>query len=137
MLHYTTSQAPLTPDYHDFALQDDLRLIGIKVSSGDLTQLQQLIESVRSPSFHIYYGRERDMLEAFRMGIDGIVPGTGNLCPELFVQLWDKKEASTMARINEIKKSLEANCPGNYLEGLKKALENQHLLLSQLTQVDP
>lgn len=68
-------------------LAADPRVIGIKDSSGDMDLFRsRLLLRDRRP-FRVLQGAERVMGESLRLGADGLVPGSANVSPDLFVGL--------------------------------------------------
>ncbi len=63
-------------------------LVGIKDSSGDWQVFRELLELPKiRPGFSVLQGAEKLSARAMLAGADGIVPGLGNLVPDLFVRL--------------------------------------------------
>lgn len=64
-------------------------VVAIKDSAGDWPAFQELL-ALRGarPGFRVLQGAERQAATAALAGADGIVPGLGNLAPQLFVQLF-------------------------------------------------
>lgn len=62
-------------------------VIGIKDSSGDLELFAAHLRLHERYSFRVLQGAERVMGQSLRMGADGLVPGLGNVAPQLFVRL--------------------------------------------------
>jgi 4-hydroxy-tetrahydrodipicolinate synthase len=73
------------------------RIIGIKDSSGDFIYFQHLLRGTRSvrAGFSVMQGRECLSAASLLMGADGLVPGLGNLVPELCVSLLEAAQAAT------------------------------------------
>lgn len=70
------------------ALAREPRVLGIKDSSGNLPNFQQLVAIKRDrPDFRVLQGDERVMAAAMLMGGDGLIPGAGNVAPRYFVEL--------------------------------------------------
>jgi 4-hydroxy-tetrahydrodipicolinate synthase len=68
-------------------LAADPAVIGIKDSSGDLELFATHLALRDRYSFRVLQGAEPVMGESLRMGADGLVPGLGNVAPQLFVRL--------------------------------------------------
>lgn len=105
-------------------------IIGIKDSSGDLSNFRALCEAFRDqPEFRIFVGPEEILAETLEMGGHGGVTGGANLFPKLYVTLYDafqKKE--TVKNLQETILFLSRNIYENgtyrssYLKGLKAAM---------------
>ncbi|MGC4938101.1 dihydrodipicolinate synthase family protein [Kribbella sp. DT2] len=76
---------PLSPALID-ALVAMPHVVGIKDSSGDLDFFKHLV-AARRPDFGVSQGAETQLLDALRLGADGVVPGIANLAPRLAVEL--------------------------------------------------
>jgi len=63
---------------------------GLKDSSGDLDGFRVVLEAVESTAdISVLTGSDVGALESLRAGAHGIVPGIANICPDLFVTLWE------------------------------------------------
>jgi 4-hydroxy-tetrahydrodipicolinate synthase len=70
------------------ALAQEPRILGIKDSSGNLPNFQNLLTIKRTrPDFRVLQGDERVMAACVLMGGDGLIPGAGNIMPRYFVNL--------------------------------------------------
>jgi 4-hydroxy-tetrahydrodipicolinate synthase len=80
------------------------RILGIKDSSGDDEYFKTLL-TYRGPQHHfkIFYGPERNLKEMLALDIDGFVPSSGNISPELVCQLWSLKDKGPWEKWNKIK----------------------------------
>lgn len=105
-------------------LFDVNRILGLKDSSGDIELIKELTASPRSFSGKIYYGREHLLDKALKLDIDGIFPGTGNVNPQLLLQLWEQKDTDSFKSFNQLKEQIRTNSPENYIQGLKICLKN-------------
>ena len=100
---------------------------GIKDSAGDLPTFLSFLElKTLHPDFAVFQGAERQAAAALRAGADGLVPGLGNLVPELFVAMLreagsDNHQESEriQAQINQL---WTLHQQGYFLECLKYAL---------------
>jgi 4-hydroxy-tetrahydrodipicolinate synthase len=63
------------------------RVVGIKDSSGDMALLESHLAHREPHSFRVLQGAEQAMGESLRLGADGLVPGSGNVDPAVFVRL--------------------------------------------------
>jgi 4-hydroxy-tetrahydrodipicolinate synthase len=66
------------------ALADDDRIVGIKDSSGDLNYFSEILK-FRDDRFRVIMGNESYMLDALKLGADGVVPSIANVIPETCV----------------------------------------------------
>jgi dihydrodipicolinate synthase/N-acetylneuraminate lyase len=65
-------------------------ILGIKDSERNLQRLEESLELWKTRDDFIYLvGWAAKSVEGLRKGASGIVPGTGNLCPGLYSQLFD------------------------------------------------
>lgn len=119
VLYNPPGAAPLGTMVYTF---ESSRIVGLKDSSGDLAVLRHLVETPHASSCKIYYGREHLLDKAFQLEVDGIVPGTGNLQPRLFVQLWQQRDSASFAQLDHLKEKLRGYCPDNYIQALKMGL---------------
>lgn len=71
------------------ALLDSPLLVGMKDSSGDPATLETLLEAARQRhDVAVSQGDEQRAVQGLRAGAAGIVPGIGNIAPDLLVALW-------------------------------------------------
>ena len=68
-------------------LADHENIIGIKDSSGNLARMSALVRQTPS-SFMIFEGSTAQSAASLGIGVDGLVPGPGNVVPEAFVELY-------------------------------------------------
>ena len=98
----------------------------IKDSSGDLQNTNEMIRAVPD-SFSVMMGRDTLIFPALMFGAKGAVPATGNIAPQLLVEIYEKFtrgdiEGSKAAqlRLNPVRMSLTlGTAPG----GVKAALQ--------------
>ncbi|MCI0683074.1 MAG: 4-hydroxy-tetrahydrodipicolinate synthase [Gemmataceae bacterium] len=98
----------------------------IKDSSGDLQNTNELIRAVPD-TFSVMMGRDTLIFPALLFGAKGAVPATGNIAPQLLVEIYEKfvrgdLEGSKAAqlRLNPVRMSLTlGTAPG----GVKAALQ--------------
>jgi 4-hydroxy-tetrahydrodipicolinate synthase len=98
----------------------------IKDSSGDLQNTNEMIRAVPD-SFSVLMGRDTLIFPALMFGAKGAVPATGNIAPQLLVEIYEKfvrgdVEGSKAAqlRLNPVRMSLTlGTAPG----GVKAALQ--------------
>lgn len=99
---------------------------GIKDSSGDLQNTNEMIRAVPD-TFSVLMGRDTLIFPALMFGAKGAVPATGNIAPQLLVEIYEKfvrgdVEGSKAAqlRLNPVRMSLTlGTAPG----GVKAALQ--------------
>jgi len=71
-------------------LVDNERIVGVKDSSGDLDYFEQLLPIARQrPDWSVLIGPEHLLAQAVTLGGQGGVNGGANLCPRLFVDLYE------------------------------------------------
>jgi 4-hydroxy-tetrahydrodipicolinate synthase len=107
-------------------LAEDRRFLGIKDSSGDFTLTLEYLRVVL-PSFAVLQGRDTLIYPSLLFGAKGAVPASGNIAPELCVEIYEAfrrgDHAAAQAaqlRLNPIRLSLTlATAPG----GVKAALD--------------
>lgn len=76
---------------------------GVKDSSGDLAYFESLLPLKRErPDWSVFVGPEHLMAECVRRGGDGGVNAGANLCPELFVALYQAAAANDQAGVAEL-----------------------------------
>lgn len=101
-------------------LAENPRVLGIKDSSGDFMYFQELLWRVKSvrPDFGVLQGREALCGASILMGADGIVPGLGNLAPELCMRLLQAGRAGDL-NMTRILQSRLTDLEGIYAVGTK------------------
>jgi 4-hydroxy-tetrahydrodipicolinate synthase len=105
------------------------RVLGIKDSSGDFMYFQRLLYTVRKvrTDFTVMQGRESLSAASLLMGADGIVPGLGNLVPELCVHIIKAAQAFDVPDCRILQAQLTAleslyDTGAKAIAGLKAAL---------------
>lgn len=79
---------PLRPDVVRAVLDHDV-VVGIKDSAGDKEAFSQLLKlKDERPDFAVFQGAESLSLESLIRGADGVVPGMGNLAPNIFAGIF-------------------------------------------------
>ena len=75
-------------------------VVGIKDSSGDLTNTVELIKLVQTDRFSVLNGRDTLILAALMFGAKGAIPATCNVAPDLCVGIYEafQKGDTTTAR---------------------------------------
>ncbi len=78
-------------------------IIGFKDSSGNMIRFHEYLEAFRDrPDFALLMGPEELMGEAVFFGGNGGVAGGANLCPELFVSLYEAARRRDAERLPEL-----------------------------------
>jgi dihydrodipicolinate synthase/N-acetylneuraminate lyase len=103
---------------------NEKQIFGIKDSTMELSRLPDFVKRFRSDSFRIYLGGETDLDKVFKENIDGLVPGTANVYPELLMRVWQKRDKEAFDELKEKKE---------YLKGLSSDfIQSFHMALKQL-----
>src|SRR5262249_23938501 len=100
-------------------------ILGIKDSSGDLTNTNELVRSVPD-RFSVLMGRDPLIFQALIWGARGAVPATGNLAPRLIVDIYEAVQRGDYAaakaaqiKLNPVRLSLTlGTAPGGVKAGL-------------------
>jgi len=79
----------------------------MKDSSGDWQHVQELL-AVCSPGFAIGQGDETQMARSLEHGADAIVPGIGNLIPEVCVELVTACRSGEVQRASAAKAAIDS-----------------------------
>ncbi len=83
-------------------------VVGIKDSSGDLEYFQEVSKIVAEyPHATLLMGPEELLVDAMRLGGHGGIPGGANLCPALFVELYQAVKAGDAARTDALQADVE------------------------------
>lgn len=101
-------------------------IVGIKDSSGDLQNTNELIRVVPD-RFAVLMGRDTLIFPALMFGARGAVPATGNIAPQLLVEIYEKFQKgdiqgskAAQLRLNPLRMALTlGTAPG----GVKAALQ--------------
>lgn len=80
---------------------DVSNVCGIKDSSGNITNLQELVRRTADVDFVTFAGKDTIVFPALCCGADGAVCSTGNIYPELICGLYDKFVAGDYAGARE------------------------------------
>lgn len=90
------------------ALAQDRRILGIKDSGGDLAYFASLLntKTVRR-DWSVLMGPEHLLVDALRLGGDGGVAGGANVCPALFVQLYEAHRIGDETRLRARKTEVD------------------------------
>lgn len=85
--------------YQELAAVDNI--IGIKFTSKDTFQMQQLIDTC-GEDFMVFNGPDECCLAGLTMGAHGAIGSTYNIMPEKFADLYDHLQQGDMARARQI-----------------------------------
>lgn len=106
-------------------------VVGFKDSSGNMIRFHEFLRVMKDrPDFAMLMGPEELMAEAVLFGGHGGVAGGANICPELFVGLYEAAKAKDMAKIGELQDRLFklrtlyqcGNYASTFIKGVKCAL---------------
>lgn len=106
-------------------------IVGVKDSSGDLAYYEQVLAIARQrPDWSVLIGPEALLQKSLSLGGDGGVAGGANLCPRLFVDLFnafERGDAETGARLQAQVETLDklyrvGRHTSSIIKGLKCAL---------------
>ena len=116
---------PLTPDTMRRLLDVD-NIVGIKDSAGDWQAFAGFLAlHNQRPDFRVFQGNERLAAQSLLAGADGIVPGMGNLIPQVFAALIERAKAGDTAEVAALQAKIDAlwhlHGRGNWLTCLKYA----------------
>lgn len=101
----------LTPDVMQ-RLLDVENIIGIKDSAGDSTAFDAFMAlRQQRPDFRVFQGNERMATDSLIAGADGIVPGLGNLIPQVFAALLERARAGDIAEARTLQAKVDALWP--------------------------
>jgi 4-hydroxy-tetrahydrodipicolinate synthase len=103
------------------------QFVGIKDSSGDLTYFRALLDHMNESGFRVFQGSERHMAHAKASRAYGVVAGTANVFPKLFVDAWqnDGSDEAIAAQ-----RDLIRGLSDNYVHALKMSLFDTGLIAS-------
>lgn len=119
----TISNGQFIPIQAIKTLLSEERIIGIKDSSGNVDYFNSLLTCKEMhPSFKVYFGPEKSLDQMLKQNIDGFVPGTGNICPELACRLWSEKEKGPWKEWDSFKEKIKDKSD-NYVIALKMLLK--------------
>ncbi len=80
--------------YEKISKEDNI--IGVKFTSKDTFELQQLIEAC-GPDFHVFNGPDECLIAGLTLGCCGAIGSTYNIMPELFVDLYRQFHTGNLA----------------------------------------
>jgi len=92
------------------ALAADPKVVGLKDSGGDMAVFAQFM-ALRRPDFRILIGSEQHLLEGLKLGADGFVPGSGNLCAEVCVALMKAARRSEWETVEALIEEMRRRAP--------------------------
>ena len=79
-------------------LLDVQNIVGIKDSAGDWQAFTGFLAlHDQRPDFRVFQGNERLATQSLLAGADGVVPGMGNLIPQVFAALFERAQAGDTA----------------------------------------
>lgn len=88
-------------------LLENERIVGVKDSSGDLAYFDQLLPIARERAdWSVLIGPEHLLAEAVARGGHGGVNGGANLCPRLFVDLYEAARAGDKIRVGQLQEEV-------------------------------
>jgi 4-hydroxy-tetrahydrodipicolinate synthase len=83
------------------------RIVGVKDSSGDLDYFKQLLPIARQrPDWSVLIGPEHLLADAVALGGQGGVNGGANLCPRLFVDLYEAARLGNTALVASLQEEV-------------------------------
>lgn len=84
------------------------RFVGFKDSERCLERMQDAVKRFRDRNdFSLFMGSAVLSAQALEAGFDGLVPGSGNLFPELWRQLYDSAKSSEWAKAKALQLQLD------------------------------
>lgn len=106
---------PVTIDTSVRLAHDVSNIVGTKDSTGNITDLQELIRRTGDIEFKVFAGKDTVVYAALCCGADGAVCSTANIYPELVCRIYDKFVAGDFAdsradqfKLNPIRLSQDA-----------------------------
>jgi 4-hydroxy-tetrahydrodipicolinate synthase len=88
-------------------LQRDV-VAGLKDTSGDMSAFRRIVrEAGGAEGRAVVIGSDRLAAEALTAGADGIVPGIGNVCPDLFVALYAAHRSDDRERLRQLQEQID------------------------------
>jgi 4-hydroxy-tetrahydrodipicolinate synthase len=83
-------------------------IAGLKDTSGEMADFRHIVRKVGgSADRSVMIGSDRLASEALAAGADGIVPGIGNVCPDLFVELYAACRADDGERMRQLQAQVD------------------------------
>jgi 4-hydroxy-tetrahydrodipicolinate synthase len=107
-------------------LLEEPNIVALKDSSTDFAFFLEALRICRKrPGFRVLQGSARQALDALRHHADGVVPGLGNLVPEIFVQLMACVESNQITQAETLQTQInglwELHTKAYWLSALKYA----------------
>jgi len=127
-------------------LLDEEQIVALKDSSGNLVYFEQVRQLANErPGWNILIGPEHLLATSLAMGADGGVPGGANICPQLFVQLYNAATANDQeqttqlsATVDQLGKIYEVDQPSfgasSVIKALKAALSHVGICEDRVAQ---
>ena len=82
-------------------------VVGVKYSGFDFLRVNDYLK-IAGDRFSVFLGADRLTLAGDALGCDGIVSGTCNVVPELYVNLWNAVTEGNVERARELQKEQQA-----------------------------
>ena len=120
------------------SLMNHPNIFGIKDSERDFERLKTILDNLRdTPDFVHLVGWGAQMAYGLLNGSKGIVPSSGNLVPQLYVQLYQAVQKREDSKIEQLREELD-QISRIYQEGrtLGKSLAALKVMLSELGLCD-
>lgn len=95
----------LLPELVAWLAHEVPNLVGLKDSSGDLTQFNEYLR-ICPPGFKLFMGRDSLIYAALASGAAGAVAATANLVPQLVVGIYEAVQVGDHARARELQQKL-------------------------------
>jgi len=87
---------------------DELKIIGLKDSSGDLNYFKQAAELIKQrPDWSLLIGPEEKLFDSLQLGGHGGVSGGANLFPKLYVRVIEAHRAGDLVRAQELQRHIQ------------------------------
>lgn len=125
-------------------LLDEPNIVGFKDSSGQMLFFNQLLSLAAGRSdFSILMGPEELMAEGVLMGGHGGVCGGANLCPRMYVDMYEAAVTGDLRQVHVLQQRVlrlsskiysVGSAPSGYLTGLKAAMSLLGLCESRLSE---
>lgn len=108
-------------------LLENEKIIGVKHTSYDLFQLQQIVQ--RNPGKSIFIGHDEIYVSALSAGARAGIGSTYNIMPEKFVRMYrlfeEHRMEEALAVQSEVNEVVEALCKVGVFKGIKEILKMQ------------
>jgi len=88
-----------------FKIAEDPRIVGVKDSSGDWTEVQRMLLERPREDFVILQGNQQMSAISLLLGADGLVPGFANVYPSLLAEMYaaaTRGDAAEALRVQKI-----------------------------------